>query len=76
MRLATASEDLFMISIITFYNREKDQSISVEDLLYDIFKDKEADHLLVGDFLSVSLQHSILLDYCSAKSLVSIIFGD
>ncbi len=33
--------------------REKDSSISVEDLLYDIFKHKEEDHLVVGDFLAV-----------------------
>lgn len=33
--------------------REKDSSISVEDLLYDIFKHNDADHLVVGDFLAV-----------------------
>ncbi|XP_046647424.1 glutaminase liver isoform, mitochondrial-like isoform X1 [Daphnia pulicaria] len=31
---------------------EKDSSISVEDLLYDIFKHNDADHLVVGDFLA------------------------
>ncbi len=33
--------------------REKDSTVSVEDLLFDIFKHKEGDCIVMGDFLSV-----------------------
>ncbi len=45
---------LIILYVLFSLRRDKDSSISVEDLLYDIFKHNESDHLVVGDFLSVS----------------------
>lgn len=51
-----------------FFCREKDSSISVEDLLYDIFKHNEADHLVVGDFLAVMFSFMNFSNYkCTEK---------
>lgn len=37
------------------YRDASKDSISVEDVLFDIFKKSDTDHLLVGDFLAVCL---------------------
>ena len=53
MKLLITKLHVLIFFCTIFLRRDKDSSISVEDLLYDIFKHNDADHLVVGDFLSV-----------------------
>lgn len=58
-KLVISNPIISIFVFFTFVSSEKDTSISVEDLLYDIFKQNDADHLVVGDFLTVGVQNYI-----------------